>query len=105
MCHRFSSASFNPIQSQTYDRSLCYEHSLCADWTAVWPKPQLDFPANSQYSVYNSFAVVISLYFTRTMIEGCGGPTGYTAQRYMSVSTDREAGLMTLLWIFLLSFR
>ena len=38
-------------------------------------------------------------------MEGFGGGGGYMIQRYFAAKSDREAGLLSLFWIVLLSFR
>lgn len=74
-------------------------------WTSMIPSWKLDFPANSQYSIYNFFGVAILFYLLKTTIEGSGGTGGYMIQRYFAAKSDREAGWLSLFWTFLLSFR
>jgi SSS family solute:Na+ symporter len=77
-------------------------------WTA-WKNPipdwQYHFPPQSTYSSYNMFGVAIMLYCTKLMIEGFGGQTSYGEQRYFAAKSEKEAGILTGLWIILLSFR
>ena len=74
-----------------------------ADWGSIFPPKTMDLPGN--YSIYNLFGITIFFYFLKTSIEGFGGAGGYMSQRYCAAKSDREAGLLTAFWIFLLSFR
>lgn len=74
-------------------------------WTSIIPRWQLNFPAESTYSIYNLFGVAILFYLMKVTIEGCGGTSGYMIQRYYAAKSDRDAGLLSLFWTFLLSFR
>lgn len=74
-------------------------------WTNVVPPWKLHFPANSAYSIYNLFGIAILFYLIKVTIEGSGGTSGYMIQRYFAARSDREAGLLSLFWTFLLSFR
>lgn len=74
-------------------------------WTDVVPKWKLDLDPQSQYAIFNLFGVALLFYLLKVFIEGSGGTGGYMAQRYFAAKNDREAGLLSLFWIFLLSFR
>jgi SSS family solute:Na+ symporter len=73
------------------------------NWSNIFLPPTLDFPG--QYSAYNGFALVVLFYLFKTSIEGFGGAGGYMGQRYFAAKSDKDAGLLSLLWLFLLSFR
>ena len=73
------------------------------DWSNLLPPSQLDLPGS--YSIYNLFGITIFFYVVKTSLEGLGGTGGYMSQRYFAAKSDREAGLLSLFWIFLLSFR
>ena len=73
------------------------------DWSNLVPQMQLDLPG--QYSSYNLFGVTIFFYVLKTSLEGFSGVGGYMTQRYFAAKSDREAGLLSLFWILLLSFR
>jgi len=73
------------------------------EWTRVVPPLQLDLPGT--YSAFNLFGIAIFFYLFRVTLEGAGGGTGYMVQRYFAAKNDREAGLLSLLWTFLLMFR
>ncbi len=88
----FLTVDFQTIQSMT-----------SVGWTEVLPSWRMDMP--SGYEIYNLFGLSVVFYFLKVFIEGFGGPQGYMAQRYFSVKTDREAGLMSAFWTTLLSFR
>ncbi|MBN2010564.1 sodium:solute symporter [candidate division KSB1 bacterium] len=74
-------------------------------WTNVVPPWKLHFPTDSIYSVYNLFGIAILFYLIKVTIEGAGGTSGYMIQRYFAAKSDRDAGLLSLFWTFLLSFR
>jgi solute:Na+ symporter, SSS family len=76
-----------------------------SDWGNVWPKWNLNLDPANAYSIYNLFGVAILFYFFKVAFEGSGGATNYMAQRYFAARNDREAGLISMLWTFLLSFR
>jgi len=65
--------------------------------------PTLDLPGD--YAIFNLFGGVIFFYLVKTIIEGCSGSGGYMLQRYLAAKSDRDAGLLSLFWIILLSFR
>ncbi len=74
-------------------------------WTNVIPPWKLDFDPNCAYSIYNLFGIAIIFYLIKVVIEGSGGTGGYMIQRYFAARSDREAGLLSLFWTTLLSFR
>ncbi len=74
-------------------------------WTYVLPSWKLHFPEGSLYSVYNLFGIAILFYLIKVTIEGSGGTSGYMIQRYFASKSDRESGLLSLFWTFLLAFR
>jgi len=74
-------------------------------WTSVLPNWKLAFPADSTYSIYNLFGIAILFYLIKVTIEGSGGTSGYMIQRYFAAKSDRDCGLLSLFWTFLLSFR
>jgi SSS family solute:Na+ symporter len=73
------------------------------DWSNLLPQMQLDLPG--QYSSYNLFGITVFFYVLKTSLEGFSGVGGYMTQRYFAAKSDREAGLLSLFWILLLSFR
>ncbi|MBN2088295.1 sodium:solute symporter [candidate division KSB1 bacterium] len=74
-------------------------------WTDIFPGWQFSFNADSEYSIYNLFGIAVLFYLIKVIIEGAGGTTNYMAQRYFAAKDDREAGLLSIFWTFLLSFR
>ena len=74
-------------------------------WTGIVPRWRLAFPSDSAYSIYNLFGIAIIFYLIKVTIEGSGGTSGYMIQRYFAARSDRDAGLLSLFWTFLLSFR
>ena len=74
-------------------------------WTQIMPSWNLNFSAASEYSSFNLFGVALFFFLARAMIDGFTGGNGYIAQRYFAAKSDQEVGWMSLLWIFLLSFR
>lgn len=73
------------------------------NWANVLPSWKMELPG--EYGQYNLFGIAIIFYLFKTTIEGSGGSGGYLIQRYYAAKNDREAGLLSLFWIFLLSFR
>ncbi len=74
-------------------------------WTSIWPNWTLDMPAESTYSIYNLFGIAILFYLIKVTLEGSGGTSQYMIQRFFASRSDRESGLLSLFWTFLLSFR
>jgi len=74
-------------------------------WTSILPSWELSFPENSSYSIYNLFGIALLFYLIKVVIEGSAGTGGYMAQRFFAARSDRDAGLLSLFWTFLLSFR
>jgi Na+/proline symporter len=74
-------------------------------WTEIFHSSQFSFNADSEYSIYNLFGIAVLFYLIKVIIEGAGGTTSYMAQRYFAAKDDREAGLLSIFWTFLLSFR
>jgi Na+/proline symporter len=74
-------------------------------WTNFFPQWNLNLPEGSAYSIYNLFGIAIIFYLIKTIIEGSGGTSGYMIQRFFASRSDRDTGLLSLFWIFLLAFR
>jgi len=74
-------------------------------WTSILPSWELNFPENSSYSIYNLFGIALLFYLIKVVIEGSAGTGGYMAQRFFAARSDRDSGLLSLFWTFLLSFR
>ncbi len=75
------------------------------EWTSVIPTFELAIDDASQYSIYNLFGVAVMFYVMKVILEGSGGTGNYMLQRYFAAKDDREAGLLSAFWLFLLSFR
>ncbi|MGE5497121.1 MAG: sodium:solute symporter family transporter [Syntrophothermus sp.] len=73
------------------------------EWTRLIPPSKINL--SGEYSIFNLLGLTILLYIFKTGLEGSGGSGGYITQRYFAAKNDREAGLLSLFWIFLLSFR
>ncbi len=74
-------------------------------WTSIIPSWNLNLPAESAYSIYNLFGIAILFYLMKVILEGSGGTSQYMIQRFFASRSDRESGLLSLFWTFLLSFR
>ncbi len=72
-------------------------------WVDIVPSWNMNLPG--EYAAYNFLGIAVMFYLAKTVIEGSGGSGGYLVQRYYAAENDREAGLLSLLWILLLSFR
>lgn len=75
------------------------------EWTSLAPRWNLNIPAQSDYSMYNFFGVLVMFYLFKVILEGSGGTGNYMIQRYYAAKNDRETGLLSLFWTGLLSFR
>ena len=73
------------------------------DWATWTPKAEMNMPG--VYSQYNLLSVALMFYMLKVTIEGASGAGGHMVQRYFASASDREAGLLSLLWTLLLSFR
>lgn len=80
-------------------------HTTFAEWTNLRPAWKMDINPASDYSMYSLLGVLTMFYVFKTVIEGSGGTGNYMIQRYYAAKNDREAGLLSLFWTFLLSFR
>ncbi len=74
-----------------------------SDWSRISPPATMDLPG--VYSMYNLFGLAITFYLFKIVLEGSSGGNGYMVQRYLASKSDKEAGLLTLLWTLLLAFR
>ncbi len=74
-----------------------------ADWSQLFPPFKIDIPGD--YGIFNLFGGVVLFYLLKTVIEGCSGAGGYMAQRYFAARSERDAGLLSLFWILMMSFR
>lgn len=75
------------------------------EWTSIIPNWRLSIESASTYSMYNLFGVAVMFYLFKVIIEGCGGTGQYMIQRYFAAKSDKDAGLLSVFWVFLLSFR
>ena len=73
------------------------------EWATWTPKAEMNMPG--AYSQYNLLSVALMFYMLKVTIEGASGAGGHMVQRYFASANDREAGLLSLLWTLLLSFR
>jgi Na+/proline symporter len=90
-----------PMRDGTFQAIETTRHA----WTEVMPPWKLNFPEDSLYSVYNLFGIAILFYLVKVIFEGSGGTSGYMIQRYFASRSDRDSGLLSLFWTFLLAFR
>jgi Na+/proline symporter len=74
-----------------------------ADWSRMFPPIQSDIPGD--YAIFSLFGGVVMFYLLKTVIEGCSGAGGYMAQRYFAARSERDTGLLSLLWIGSMAFR
>ena len=72
-------------------------------WTDVVPDWTVDLPGT--YSQYSLFGVGVLFYLLRSTVDGMSGTGGYIIQRFYAARNEREAGLLSLFWIVLLSLR
>lgn len=74
-----------------------------ANWVDFKPKWEMNMPG--EYSQYNLIGMATMFYLLRSTIDGMCGSGGYMMQRFMAAKNEREVGLLSVFWIFLLSFR
>ncbi len=77
-------------------------HNL-SDWASFIPRWEMNMPG--EYSQYNLIGLATMFYLLRSTIDGMCGSGGYMIQRFMAAKNEREVGLLSVFWIFLLSFR
>ncbi len=73
------------------------------EWSSIIPPMKIGLPGD--YNIFNLFGGVISFYTFKVLLEGAAGSGDYSIQCYFAARSDREVGLLSLFWIFLLSFR
>ena len=73
------------------------------DWSNFLPKWEMNVPG--EYSQYNLIGLATIMYIFRSSIDGMSGSGGYMIQRFYAAKNEREVGLLSVFWIFLLSFR
>jgi Na+/proline symporter len=74
-----------------------------SDWVNFLPKWEMSMPG--EYAQYNLIGLATMFYLLRSTIDGMCGSGGYMMQRFMAAKNEREVGLLSVFWIFLLSFR
>ncbi|MBN8587744.1 MAG: sodium:solute symporter [Rhodothermia bacterium] len=75
-----------------------------SSWTQMLPSWSLNLPAGP-YAQYNILGLATLYYLFRTVLDGASGAGGYIAQRFYAAKNEREVGLLSLFWVFLLAFR
>ncbi|HCR48704.1 MAG TPA: sodium:solute symporter [Bacteroidetes bacterium] len=75
-----------------------------ASWTQLLPSWSLNLP-QGPYDQYNILGLATLYYLFRTILDGASGAGGYIAQRFYAAKNEREVGLLSIFWVFLLSFR
>ncbi|HDY75044.1 MAG TPA: sodium:solute symporter, partial [Candidatus Marinimicrobia bacterium] len=93
------------ISLPMFDGTFQHFNTTFKEWSSFIPQSKLAIDGASQYSVYNLFGISVMFYMLKVVLEGSGGTGNYMLQRYFAVKNDREAGLLSLVWVLLLSFR
>ncbi|MBU0528533.1 sodium:solute symporter [bacterium] len=93
------------ISLPLFDGGFKHYTTTLKEWTSVLPATKLNVDSLSQYSIYNLFGIAVMFYILKVVLEGSGGTGNYMLQRYFAARNDREAGLLSAFWVFLLSFR
>ncbi len=93
------------ISLPMFDGTFQRYNTTFKEWSSFLPQSELAIDGASQYSVYNLFGIAVMFYMLKVVLEGSGGTGNYMLQRYFAVKDDREAGLLSLAWVLLLSFR
>jgi SSS family solute:Na+ symporter len=79
------------------------ENLVSAEWLSLLPPRRLD--VSEAYRTFELLQLAIGFYLLKTVIDGMSGSGGYLAQRYFAARNERECGLLSLFWLFLMSFR
>ena len=87
------------------DGSFSKISTTLAEWSRITPPVRMDMPSGSSFEIYNLFGIAIMFYLFKVTLEGASGAGGYMLQRYFAARSDREAGILSLFWTFLLAFR
>ncbi|MGF1572098.1 MAG: sodium:solute symporter [Sumerlaeia bacterium] len=90
------------VSAPTEDGFITVQRTF-ESWSSMWPNQVEEFPGN--YDVYNMFGYTLGILLIRTLIDGMSGSGGYMIQRYLAAKNEREAGLISFFWTFLLMFR
>ena len=87
------------------DGSFTQIKTTLAEWTRITPPMEMNMPVGSTFEIYNLFGIAIMFYLFKVTLEGSSGAGNYMLQRYFAARSDREAGILSLFWTCLLSFR
>lgn len=60
---------------------------------------------SADYETFHFLRLAVGFYLLKTIIDGMSGAGGYLAQRYFAARDERECGLLSAFWIFLMAFR
>jgi Na+/proline symporter len=70
------------------------------EWFSTLPPIHFDTsPYGRRYSGFEAMAVVSGFFLFKSVVQGFGAVQGYTAQRWLSCKTDRDAGIMSAVWL------
>jgi len=73
-------------------------------WQSIIPPWHMDMPPG--YEMYEMLQLCVLFWIAKAVLEGLGGPAGvYMPQRFYAAKSDRECGLLSLLWTVLLTLR
>lgn len=73
------------------------------EWFRLVPPERMSVSAG--YETFRLLQLALGFYLLKTVIDGMSGAGGYLAQRYFAARDERDCGLLSVFWIFLMSFR
>ncbi len=72
-------------------------------WLNTLPPVSFDTtPYGGRYAGFEAMAMVCGFFIVKSVMQGFGALQGYMAQRWLSCRTDRDAGVMSVVWLFAL---
>lgn len=98
----FTMVGDNP---QVYDQiAAIHGNDAWMNWLPPWKWDPGEFGADF-YKGFEFMLLICFFFMAKSILTGFGGVGGYMAQRWLSCKNDRDAGLMSVLWVHLLAFR
>ncbi len=75
-------------------------------WFSTLPPTEFDTsPYGNRYRGFEAFALICGFFVFKNTILGFSAVQGYTAQRWLSCRSDKDAGIMGVVWLGTLVFR
>lgn len=69
-------------------------------WFGVMPPWKFDtLKYAGRYNGFDAMAVVCGFFIVKSVLQGFGALQGHTAQRWLSCRTEKDAGVMSVVWV------